>query len=81
MLLKPWALVMLFEVSHKYFLPGCAYDDQVSLMRFSEALVKSDHVYLLGCILGRSMKGSDGLFPHESIRDLLEQLNVNFSEV
>lgn len=64
----------LFEVSHKYFLPGCAYDDQVSLMRFSEALVKSDHVYLLGCILGRSMKGSDGLFPHESIRDLLEQL-------
>ena len=26
-------------------------------------------------ILGRSLKGSDGFFPHESIRDLLEQLN------
>ena len=64
----------LFEVSNKYFLPACAYDDQVSLMRFSEALVKSDHVYLLGSILGRSMKGSDGLLPHQSIRDLLEWL-------
>ena len=65
----------LFEVSNKYFLPACAYDDQVSLMRFSEALVKSDQAYLLGSILGQSPKGSDGIFPHESIRDLLEQLN------
>lgn len=65
----------LFEVSNKYYLPACAYDDQASLMRFSEALVKSDHVYLLGSILGRSLKGSDGIFPHESIRDLLEHLN------
>ena len=30
---------------------------------------------MLGSILGRSLKGSDGIFPHESIRDLLEQLN------
>lgn len=65
----------LFEVSNKYYLPACAYDDQASLVRFSEALVKSDHVYLLGSILGRSLKGSDGIFPHESIRDLLEHLN------
>ena len=65
----------LFELSNKYYLPACAYDDQASLMRFSEALVKSDHVYLLGSILGRSLKGSDGIFPHESIRDLLEHLN------
>lgn len=65
----------LFEVSNKYYLPACAYDDHASLVRFSEALVKSDHVYLLGSILGRSLKGSDGFFPHESIRDLLEQLN------
>ena len=65
----------LFEVSNKYYLPACAYDDQASLMRFSEALVKSDHVYLLGSILGQSLKDSDGIFPHESIRDLLEHLN------
>lgn len=65
----------LFEVSNKYCLPTCAYGDQRSLVHFSETLVKSDHVYLLGSILGRSTKGSDGMFPHESIRDLLEQLN------
>ena len=65
----------LFEVANKYSLPACAYDDQMSLMRFSEVLEKSDQVYLLGSILGRSPKGSDGVFPHESIRDLLEQLN------
>lgn len=65
----------LFEVSNKYVLPVCAYDDQTSLIRFAETLVKSSHVYLLGNILGKSMKGSDGFFPHESIRDLLEQLN------
>lgn len=35
-----------FEVSNKYCLPACAYDDQMSLVRFSEALVKSDHLLL-----------------------------------
>ncbi len=65
----------LFEISNKYILPACAYNDQISLARFAETLVKSDQAYLLGSILGQSPKGSDGIFPHESIRDLLEQLN------
>lgn len=65
----------LFEISNKYILPACAYNDQISLARFAETLVKSDQAYLLGSILGQSPKGSDEIFPHESIRDLLEQLN------
>lgn len=64
-----------FYISYHYFLPDCAYKDRKALNHFVESLVQSNHLSLLGNILGRSGKGADGFFPHEIIRDLLEALN------
>lgn len=65
----------LFQVSFDYCLPSCAYKDRKALNLFAESLVQSDHLFLLGGILGRSIKGEDDIFPHETIRDLLEALD------
>jgi len=64
-----------FYISYHYYLPDCAYKDRKALNHFVESLVQSNHLSLLGSILGRSNKGADGFFPHEFIRDLLEALN------
>ena len=63
------------NIFSKYCLPVCAYTDFESLKRFSELLIAEERTDLLGEIYGRAISGTDGIFPHESIRDLLEQFD------
>ena len=65
----------LYYISNHYLLPGCAYKDQEALHYFAESLVQSNLLDVLGSIFGRSIRGTDGIFPHESIRNLLEELD------
>nr|DAW25646.1 MAG TPA: hypothetical protein [Caudoviricetes sp.] len=63
------------NIFSKYCLPVCAYTDFESLKRFSELLIAEERTDLLGEIYGRAISGTDGIFPNESIRDLLEQFD------
>lgn len=58
-----------------YRLPTSAYTDLDALKHFSESLIAENQTDLLGNIYGRAIAGADGIFPHESIRDLLEQFD------
>lgn len=58
-----------------YRLPNSAYTDLDALKYFSESLIAENQTDLLGNIYGRAIAGTDGIFPHESIRELLEQFD------
>lgn len=58
-----------------YRLPTSAYTDLDALKHFSESLIAENQTDLLGNIYGRAIAGADGIFPHESIRELLEQFD------
>ncbi len=64
-----------YYISNHYLLPTCAYSDMEKMISFSRSLVLSEQSGLLGEILGRSIPGGDGCFPHECIRNVLEQLD------
>ena len=64
------------NIFSKYCLPVCVYTDFESLKRFSELLIAENRADLLGEIYGRASSGTDGIFPHEMIRNLLEHFNV-----
>ena len=66
---KFWKLLFLYR------LPDSAYTDFESLKHFSESLIAANRTGLLGGIYGRAIAGKDGIFPHESIRELLEQFD------
>ena len=68
---KFWELLFLYR------LPDSAYTDFESLKHFSESLIAANRTGLLGGIYGRAIAGKDGIFPHESIRELLEQFDNN----
>lgn len=58
-----------------YSLPTSAYTDSDALKHFSESLIAANQTDLLGNIYGRAIAGMDDVFPHESIRELLEQFD------
>lgn len=58
-----------------YSLPTSAYTDSDALKHFSESLIAANQTDLLGNIYGRAIAGMDDVFPHESIRKLLEQFD------
>ena len=64
------------NIFSKYCLPVCVYTDFESLKRFSELLIAENRADLLGEIYGRASSGTDCIFPHEMIRNLLEHFNV-----
>lgn len=64
-----------FYFSRHFSLPSCIYDEPDKLRAFAKALVMAGYAHLLGDILGLSKFGIDGYFPHELIRDLLEEIN------
>lgn len=54
------------------------YDDIVAFKNFSNTLLNENNDILniiLGYIIGKSCKGKDGIFPHESVREILEKCN------
>lgn len=64
-----------WELLFMYRLPNSAYTDLDALKYFSESLIAENQTDLLGNIYGRAIAGPDGIFPHESIRELLEQFD------
>lgn len=71
-----------YGFSENFRIPPEAYDDYDSFKFFFDSLLEFNDcdldVYindLMGAILGKDIKGSDGYFPHESIRKLLEEYN------
>ena len=61
---------------HDYKLPTVAYSRYMEFKAFCDVLAKQpDNIckHVLGCILGRGDSGSDGIFPHEFIRDVLDE--------
>ena len=60
-----------------YSLPLVAYEDQAAFMKWSdymyEKTIECTLLDLLGSIFGRTCKGRDGFFPHESVRIALEK--------
>ncbi|MBR4636780.1 MAG: hypothetical protein IKO51_10550 [Clostridia bacterium] len=66
------------EFGDKYRLPECAYENESAFMFFVDTLIKNDNeskimLTILGGILGRSIVGSDGFFPHEYVRIAMEK--------
>lgn len=50
------------------------YSDEPAFLHFCNTILKEKNTILtatLGCIIGKSCRGNDGLFPHESVRILL----------
>lgn len=64
-----------WELLFMYRLPNSAYTDLDAMKYFSESLIAENQTDLLGNIYGRAIAGTDGIFPHESIRELLEQFD------
>ena len=63
---------------YDYSLPDAAFDDYASFIAWSDyifnAATQEPHfISSLGTILGRAMKGKDGIFPHEFVRMALEK--------
>ena len=68
------------DVKYNYELPKQAYEDEVKfeffMNYFIEAAVqtKNDFIFgFVGQLLGRSIIGKDGIFPHETIRKFIEK--------
>lgn len=66
------------QFNYHYELPDNAYHDLDTFMFFVNTLVEKhyEHKFLLsilGNILGKSIDGSDGIFPHEYVRIAMEQ--------
>ena len=62
---------------YHYRLPGEAFSDITQLLHWTDVLINAsdsdaDAVHLTGFILGKSPNGSDGIFPNETVRKLLE---------
>ena len=61
---------------HEYQLPVTAYSRYMDFKAFCDVFAKQpDDIgkHILGCILGRGINGSDGIFPHEFIRTALDE--------
>lgn len=62
----------------EYELPDYAYNESDALAFFVKTLIESQSdgdllLSILGNILGRGPNGSDGIFPHENVRVILEK--------
>lgn len=69
------------HVLNFYMLPDNAYTEAESFDSFVHAFVDSGYLNLLGRILGRSIKGTDDIFPHEYVREFLEEMgDENFDQ-
>ena len=64
-----------YYISRHFSLPFCVYNEHDKLRTFAKVLVMENQAFLLGDILGLSMPGADGFFPHDIIRELLEEIN------
>ncbi len=64
-----------YYISRHFFLPSCVYNEPDKLRIFAKVLVMEGLAFLLGDILGLSIPGTDGFFPHDTIRELLEEIN------
>ena len=68
---------LISDFQYHYRLPGEAFSDITQLLHWTDVLINAsdpdaDVVYLTGSILGKSPNGSDGIFPNETVRRLLE---------
>lgn len=61
-----------FNAEYYYELPEKAYQDKQAFDCWAEYLYP-EFTDVLGHTLGRSGKGSDGIFPHEFVREFLEE--------
>ena len=61
--------------SDYFLLPSCVYKEPDKLNAFAKSLIDAGQASLLGIILGLSILGTDGFFPHDTIRDLLEEID------
>ena len=69
---------MYFDIAYKFELPSIAYEDFVKFEFFFDSLIinsiDKDYAFgIAGQILGRSIIGSDGIFPHEFARRIIEK--------
>lgn len=67
-----------FDIAYSFELPSIAYDDFVKFEFFFDSLISNctdkDYAYgIAGQILGRSIAGSDSIFPHEFARQIIEK--------
>lgn len=79
---------MYFDLAYTFELPSIAYDDFGKFEFFFDSLISNtinkDYAYgIAGQILGRSIVGSDSIFPHEFTRRIIEKyksekLNCDF---
>ena len=63
---------------HDYSLPNKAFEDQSTFITWCDYLFNAGTedsflISTLGVILGRSLSGKDGIFPHEFVRIVLEK--------
>lgn len=62
---------------NQYALPVEAYENKSAFFAWSDFLyekaIEDSHFSALGSILGRSIPGADGIFPHEFVREALEK--------
>lgn len=64
-----------YYISRHFSLPAGVYNEPDELRIFSKVLVMEGFAFLLGDILGLSIPGADGFFLHDTIRELLEEIN------
>ena len=72
------AVTFYGHFNNDYSLPDEAYEDQEAFIAWTNYLydiAKEEPTFVstLGVILGRSVLGKDGIFPHEYIRSILEK--------
>ena len=61
-----------YRLLSNFTLPNCAYHQPEQVERFVDALISAGYDSFAGQVLGRLPIGTDGQFPHEIVRQLLE---------
>lgn len=76
-------LDFLIDMQSDFILPDCAYLNYTQLEFFAKSLIECSDIKekekmasFVGNILGRSKKGFDEIFPHETVRQLIQELNI-----
>lgn len=68
----------LYRLHYKLIFGKKQYDDIENFVNFSKTIIAQNDDFLisiLGCVIGKACAGTDGIFPHESVRALIEENN------
>lgn len=69
---------ILYSLQYKLIFEKKQYDDVENFINFSKTIIAQNDDFLtsiLGCVIGKTCVGADEIFPHESVRALIEENN------